>query len=68
MYLNSLTKQTFCGYAYDVLLKSSSALNKGHTLPTPVLSLSTFNFVYFSSICMAMITVIKRNRVMKEVL
>lgn len=67
MYLNSLTKQTFCRYAYDVLLKSSSALNKGHT-PTPVLSLSTFNFVYFSSIFMAMITVIKRNRVMKEVL
>lgn len=48
MYLNLLTKQNFCGYAYDVLLKSSSALNKGHS-PTPVLSLSTFNLVYFSS-------------------
>lgn len=49
MYLNLLTKQTFCGYAYDVLLKSSSALNEGDT-PTRVLSLSTFNFVYFSNI------------------
>lgn len=49
MYLNTLTKQDFCCYAYDILLKSCSALNKEHT-PTPVFSLSTFNFVYFSII------------------